>query len=63
MHRHKCWNCGLIWQHSDVCFGSEFAHTCMHCGELQWSKYFGDDNAAPTIWPTDNCAAFGAYNA
>lgn len=46
-HRHKCPNnnCGLVWMHSDDCFGSESDHRCMKCGTFQWAKYFGSCKA------------------
>jgi hypothetical protein len=27
-HRHKCYECGTIWEHSDACHGDRSAHDC-----------------------------------
>jgi predicted RNA-binding Zn-ribbon protein involved in translation (DUF1610 family) len=31
-HRHSCWSCGSVWEHSDDNRGSVQAHTCPDCG-------------------------------
>lgn len=41
-HRHKCNNCGHIWEHSDCMAGDDDAHKCTKCGEEQWEKYKGN---------------------
>lgn len=44
-HRHKCDDCGHIWEHKDSCAGNESAHTCI-CGKEEWYKYFGPEPPA-----------------
>lgn len=44
-HKHKCGNCGHIWEHSNGCGGDVKAHTCEKCGEEQWIKWFGVEDA------------------
>lgn len=31
-HRHKCPDCGHVWQHPDSCAGDDKAHICPGCG-------------------------------
>ncbi|MEN9605040.1 MAG: hypothetical protein RJB39_725 [Candidatus Parcubacteria bacterium] len=42
-HRHRCSNCGCIWEHDDSCYDNTEAHTCPTpgCGEEQYRKYNG----------------------
>jgi hypothetical protein len=53
MHKHKCPNCGDIWQHGEDHPDSaafKAAHTCQRCGTYQTWKH--DDPAeAGTINP------------
>jgi hypothetical protein len=42
-HKHKCNNCGNMWEHSDDMAGNEEAHKCPNCREEQWTKYRGED--------------------
>lgn len=39
-HKHKCRNCGEIWEHPDTMRGNKAAHTCQSCGCEQWSRYY-----------------------
>ncbi len=48
-HRHKCDNCGQIWEHSNSCAGNEHAHTCTTCGHKNWERYKGPDAPIMTI--------------
>ena len=50
-HRHKCDNCGYIWEHSNFCRGDTKAHTCPNpdCGKQKWYQYSGSD-APIFIW-------------
>lgn len=42
-HKHKCWKCGLIWEHPDHCGGVTEAHTCPKCHVEQWDRYRGSE--------------------
>jgi len=51
-HRHKCCDCGTVWEHSDDHAGSLESHTCPKCGrepiwpwDTNWAKYLGPDTA------------------
>ena len=52
-HRHKCCECGQVWEHADAYGGSLEAHTCPTCGrepvrgmfDTAWAKYLGPDTA------------------
>lgn len=35
-HRHRCLQCGTIWEHGSECKGDEDKHRCPHCNKLQW---------------------------
>jgi len=43
IHKHKCNNCGHVWQHSDNCAGVTSEHTCPNCGNESWVRYNGTD--------------------
>lgn len=43
-HRHKCENCGLVWQHSNAMRNRTDAHTCV-CGKQEWIEYTGHEKA------------------
>ncbi len=37
IHAHRCDTCGNTWRHTGrASHGSAPAHTCAHCGALQW---------------------------
>ncbi|MBP9763223.1 MAG: hypothetical protein KBD10_00565 [Candidatus Pacebacteria bacterium] len=38
-HQHKCWGCGTIWEHSNLCKHNIKAHECPKCKKLQGSRY------------------------
>lgn len=38
-HKHKCVNCGKIWEHGSGCCGDRKAHTCPDCKSEQWNIY------------------------
>ena len=45
-HRHKCQDCGTVWEHSDRMAGNEAAHHCPSCKvELEggWFRYEGPE--------------------
>ena len=42
-HKHKCSNCGNVWEHSNSCFGIKEFHKCSKYGEQEWWRYFGPD--------------------
>lgn len=31
IHKHKCDNCGYIWEHGADSFGDDLSHTCPRC--------------------------------
>lgn len=43
VHKHQCGKCGIVWEHSDSCAGSDEAHTCPKCGYLTFMKYHGPE--------------------
>jgi predicted nucleic acid-binding Zn-ribbon protein len=45
-HRHKCYECGYIWEHNDDCVYQPGAHNCPKCGVKETWKYFGDERPA-----------------
>lgn len=51
MHKHRCFSCGYVWEHSDQCtdFSREIwllSHSCPSCGQSEVTeKYFGDIQA------------------
>jgi hypothetical protein len=51
-HRHKCCDCGQVWEHSDDHNGSFESHTCPTCWrepaspwDTNLHKYLGPDTA------------------
>lgn len=40
-HRHQCFHCDHVWEHSDQKAGDDHAHECPSCGRTQWTKYKG----------------------
>ncbi len=40
-HRHKCQECGAVWEHPDTYKGNDEAHLCPRCGKKELSWYFG----------------------
>lgn len=50
-HKHKCDNCGFVWEHSDAWKENVPAHTCTKCSHIQSSKYHGDEKPAETTRP------------
>jgi predicted nucleic acid-binding Zn-ribbon protein len=48
LHKHKCPECGYIWEHGEECGGNEAAHTCSQCGcnvFACWVRYEGEGKA------------------
>jgi predicted nucleic acid-binding Zn-ribbon protein len=41
-HKHKCPECGFVWQHSNAMRGNQAAHQCP-CGGESFYHYFGED--------------------
>lgn len=41
MHKHKCSQCGCVWEHKSDCADNEIAHQCPVCRTEQWVKYTG----------------------
>ena len=50
-HKHQCWDCNTVWEHSDSLFGDEEAHKCPKCCEPQFVKYYGRDGVTPVEGP------------
>ena len=48
MHKHKCENCGIVWQHHFRARNQLRYHTCPGCGRVQWLIYQGDEPASVT---------------
>lgn len=44
-HKHKCYGCNHIWEHSDRCAGQADAHKCEKCGREQWTRHYESINA------------------
>lgn len=42
-HRHKCGNCGHVWEHSDSCHGQKEPHICTNCHNIEGWRYFGPE--------------------
>lgn len=38
-HKHKCPQCGTIWEHGSGCKGDSDKHRCPQCNTLQWKTY------------------------
>lgn len=51
-HKHKCSECGTIWEHSNNCHGVDEAHMCSECGKGCWEQYWGDE---PCEGPAMRC--------
>lgn len=47
-HRHKCPQCGVVWEHPDAAAGDTRAHRCPDCGAPSWYLYEGN---LPTKYP------------
>jgi hypothetical protein len=46
-HRHKCEQCGFVWEHETTgCINNTKAHTC-RCGAEQWEWYKGEAANVP----------------
>jgi predicted RNA-binding Zn-ribbon protein involved in translation (DUF1610 family) len=58
-HKHQCWNCRAVWEHSEVCASVdsdtfESAHTCPNCYTPEiYRKYFGAND--PDVQSPVNC--------
>lgn len=33
-HKHRCFNCKTVWEHSEECGGSRWSHQCPKCGKI-----------------------------
>jgi hypothetical protein len=65
-HKHKCPECGFIWEHGDHNAGNDETHECP-CGTMVWTRYHGggtvdyagcqkprkSENGKPIIEPID----------
>ena len=52
-HRHECFVCEVIWEHSDTCKGDIEAHKCPCCGFVESSRYMGSkEPTAKDDYPT-----------
>lgn len=40
-HKHKCPQCGYVWEHPDFLAGEPGLHDCMLCGTLVLKRYEG----------------------
>lgn len=49
LHRHKCDECGNIWEHDDSCGGDDNAHKCPRCQKEQFVRYWGDQEQREPI--------------
>jgi len=38
-HKHKCCNCGNVWEHADTCMNNRQEHTCSNCGNVVWTQF------------------------
>lgn len=46
LHKHKCDDCGVVWEHDALCLADHTAaHKCPKCGKEQRTKYSGKDPA------------------
>jgi hypothetical protein len=33
-HKHRCGNCGCVWEHPDTCHDDAMSHLCPKCGVM-----------------------------